>query len=123
MREHIEADDLMAIIQSNPDNAGKTIIVSDDKDLLSCPGKLYRPTRGEKLDISEADADRAFLTQVLTGDSADSTWLPWYCPKKAEAIWAAGQRAVSKLSSKQGKHETMRWYRRVLPGFCAGQLG
>ena len=42
MREHIEADDLMAIIQSNPDNAGKTIIVSDDKDLLSCPGKALQ---------------------------------------------------------------------------------
>ena len=103
MRPHIEADDLMSIIQSNPENAGKTIIVSDDKDLLSCPGKLYRPTRGEKLDISEADADRAFFTQVLTGDSADSyPGCPGVGPKTAEKIlgshpsWGAIEQAFLK---------------------------
>ena len=103
MRPHIEADDLMSIIQSNPENAGKTIIVSDDKDLLSCPGKLFRPTRGEKLEISEADADRAFLTQVLTGDTADSyPGCPGVSPKTAEKIlgshpsWGAIEQAFLK---------------------------
>lgn len=106
MRPHIEADDLMAIIQSNPDNAGKTVIVSDDKDLLSCPGKLYRPTRDEKLDVSEADADRAFLTQVLTGDSADSyPGCPGIGPKRAETILGSrpSWQAVEQAFIKAGK--------------------
>ena len=54
----------------------------------------------ELLEISEADADRYFLTQVLTGDTADGyKGVPGIGPKKAEAIlgprpdWAAVEKA------------------------------
>ena len=54
----------------------------------------------ELLEISEADADRYFLTQVLTGDITDSyKGVPGIGPKKAEAIlgprphWGAVEKA------------------------------
>ena len=85
MRPAIEADDVMGIISSKPENEGKCIIVSDDKDMKTLKCKLYRPTAGEQLDISQADADRFFLTQCLTGDTADNIkGCPGYGPVKAE---------------------------------------
>lgn len=65
----LEADDVMGILATAPDSKG--VIVSDDKDMLTLPAKLYRPQSGEHHDISVADADRAFLTQSLTGDTTD----------------------------------------------------
>jgi DNA polymerase-1 len=65
----LEADDVMGILATAPDSKG--VIVSDDKDMLTLPAKLYRPQSGEHHDISVADADRAFLTQSLTGDPTD----------------------------------------------------
>ena len=65
----LEADDIMGILATAPDSKG--VIVSDDKDMLTLPAKLYRPQSGEHHDISVEDADRAFLTQSLTGDPTD----------------------------------------------------
>ncbi len=67
----LEADDVMSLLATKEENIGKCIIVSDDKDMLSCPTKVYRPTRDELLDIRPAQADAYFFTQVLTGDTAD----------------------------------------------------
>lgn len=65
----LEADDVMGILATAPNSKG--VIVSDDKDMLTLPAKLYRPQSGEHHDISVEDADRAFLTQSLTGDPTD----------------------------------------------------
>jgi DNA polymerase-1 len=65
----LEADDVMGILATAPDSQG--IIVSDDKDMLTIPAKLYRPTSGDYVETTLADADRAFLTQSLSGDSTD----------------------------------------------------
>ena len=99
-RPQLEADDVMGIIASKPGNEGKVTIVSDDKDMKTIPGRLYRPMSDELLEISDADADRYFLTQVLTGDSADGyRGVPGIGPKKAEAIlgprphWGAVEKA------------------------------
>ena len=99
-RPMLEADDVMGIIATKPGNEGKVTIVSDDKDMKTIPGRLYRPMSDELLEISEADADRYFLTQVLTGDSADGyRGVPGIGPKKAEAIlgprphWGAVEQA------------------------------
>ena len=99
-RPMLEADDVMGIIASKPGNEGKVTIVSDDKDMKTIPGRLYRPMSDELLEISEADADRYFLTQVLTGDTADGyKGVPGIGPKKAEAIlgprphWGAVEKA------------------------------
>ena len=99
----LEADDCMGIIATKPNNIGKCIIVSDDKDMLTIPAKVYRPTKDEKHDISLAGADRYFLTQVLTGDVTDGyAGIKGVGPKKAEAIlgsrpsWGAVEQAYIK---------------------------
>lgn len=96
----LEADDVMGIIATKPDMKGSTIIVSDDKDMRTISGKLYRPMSEEQLDISDADADRFFLTQVLTGDPIDGyAGIKGVGPKTAERIlgsrpsWGAVEQA------------------------------
>ena len=83
----LEADDVLGILATKPENQGKCIVVSDDKDLKTVPGKLYRPMADERLTISDEESVRHFLTQVLTGDTADGyKGIPGIGPKKAEAI-------------------------------------
>ncbi len=67
----LEADDCMGIMATMPINKDKCIIVSDDKDMKTIPGKLYRPLSEERLDVTKQEADRFFLTQVLMGDPVD----------------------------------------------------
>lgn len=63
----LEADDLMGIWQTRDDS--DTIIVSEDKDMKTIPGKLYR--QGVLTEISQVEADYNFLHQTLTGDMTD----------------------------------------------------
>ncbi len=66
----IEADDVMGILATNPRIIkGEKIIVSQDKDMLTIPGKIYRD--GDIVDVSPAEATRYWLTQTLTGDVTD----------------------------------------------------
>jgi DNA polymerase-1 len=60
----LEADDIMGIRQTEG-----TMIVSDDKDMLTIPGWHYRS--GEKVYVTESEAYRNFMLQVLTGDTSD----------------------------------------------------
>jgi len=99
-RPMLEADDVMGIIATKPGNEGKVTIVSDDKDMKTISCRLYRPMSDELLEITTEDADRYFLTQVLTGDTADGyKGVPGIGPKKAEAIlgprphWGAVEKA------------------------------
>lgn len=81
----LEADDLLGILGTAPGH--NTIMVSDDKDLRSIPGKLYRPMSGELLNIKQADADMWFYTQTLTGDVTDGYHgCPSVGPKTAEKM-------------------------------------
>lgn len=83
--DELEADDVMGIMGSIPGT--KAIIVSDDKDMKSIPGKLYRPQSNERMTISQAEADRYFLTQTLTGDPTDGyAGCPTMGPKTAEKV-------------------------------------
>jgi DNA polymerase I len=84
-QDTLEADDIMGIIQSAKTHP--TAIVSDDKDLKTIPGKLYRPMADELLHIKDLEADYNFLTQCLTGDSTDGYGgCPGIGPKRAEKI-------------------------------------
>lgn len=65
----LEADDVMGILGSSPDT--RTVIVSDDKDMKTIPGRLYRPTDDDLIDVTQADADHNFYLQTLCGDSTD----------------------------------------------------
>ena len=83
----LEADDCLGILATKPENVGKCIMVSDDKDLKTVNGLLYRPTSGEKMEISLQEADYNFFTQVLTGDPTDGyKGVHGIGPKKAQAI-------------------------------------
>jgi len=81
----LEADDIMGIICSMPGT--KAICVSDDKDMMGIPGKLYRPQGNERMDITLEEADAFFLKQALMGDMTDGyAGLKGCGPKSAEKI-------------------------------------
>lgn len=80
----LEADDVMGILSTKPGKSPK-IIVSDDKDMKTIPGLLYR--QGELTEVTEPDADYWHMYQTLIGDSADGyAGLPGCGPKTAEKI-------------------------------------
>lgn len=102
MKSGLEADDCMGILATKPENVGKSIIVSDDKDMMSIPAKLYRPRSNERLDISDKEADRFFYTQCLIGDPTDGyAGLKGCGPKTAAKIlgsrpdWSLVERAYT----------------------------
>lgn len=60
----VEADDVLGIHHQEGD-----VIVSVDKDMLTLPGLHLH--RGELREVSRLEADLAFYTQAITGDSTD----------------------------------------------------
>ena len=84
LQDTLEADDYLGILATTP-GAVDRIIVSDDKDLKTIPGRLYR--MGVLSSIDEDQADRYWWSQVLTGDPTDGyKGCPGVGPVKAEAI-------------------------------------
>jgi DNA polymerase-1 len=101
----VEGDDVLGLAAGEGD-----IVASDDKDMLTLPGLLLR--NGEVLEISEAQADRNFFQQALTGDAADGyPGCPGIGPVKAERLLdlcstpAEMWEAVVKAYLKAGKSE------------------
>lgn len=90
IEEKLEADDVLGLLATGFDPKVKdTIIISEDKDLKTIPGKLYNPNREEEgiQEISEEEADYNHLTQALTGDSTDGySGCPSVGPKTAQKI-------------------------------------
>lgn len=88
----VEADDLMGILGTKPQNQYKAIVVSDDKDMQSLPVRLARTnSETEELevrDISLEEADEFFYAQALAGDSTDGyAGCPgWGIGKALEAV-------------------------------------
>lgn len=79
---HLEADDVMGFMSHDD-----TVIISDDKDLKTIPGRLYRPTADEHLTITPEEADQWHLTQTLTGDAVDGyPGCPGVGPVKAKKL-------------------------------------
>lgn len=84
-QDTLEADDVMGILQSA--KVKPTVIVSDDKDMKTIPGKLYRPMADELLQIKDLEADHWFYMQCLMGDATDGySGCPRIGPKTAEKI-------------------------------------
>lgn len=82
----LEADDYLGILATKPD-APESIIVSDDKDLQTIPGKLYR--LGSLSTIDDNQAERYWMLQTLMGDPADGyKGCPGVGPVKADKILA-----------------------------------
>lgn len=66
----LEGDDVLGLLATSPELHG--CIVSADKDLEGIPGWLFNPDKDEEpRPISKEQADRFWLTQVLTGDKTD----------------------------------------------------
>jgi DNA polymerase-1 len=89
MYDNLEADDVMGILQTDPDNDHETVIVSEDKDMMTIPGMLYRPIRPEEgvVEISPKEADYNHFRQALMGDSTDGyAGCPGIGPKTAEKV-------------------------------------
>ena len=67
----LEADDVLGIMSTEPSKES-TIIVSEDKDLLTIPG-LHWDFKEEKIfKWSKDQADYQFFYQVLVGDTVDN---------------------------------------------------
>jgi DNA polymerase-1 len=81
---NLEADDTLGILQTM-DPTAPTIIISEDKDMLTVPGKLYRG--GELLTITPPFAKYHHMMQTLTGDATDGyPGCPGVGPKTAEKL-------------------------------------
>ena len=84
-QDTLEADDIMGILQSA--KTKPTVIVSDDKDMKTIPGKLYRPMADEMLQVKDLEADHWFYMQCLMGDATDGySGCPRIGPKTAEKV-------------------------------------
>lgn len=96
VRPGLEADDVMGILATGDIRKfkGEKIICSTDKDMRTIPGLLFnweRPDEGV-VQVSETEADFAFATQVLTGDSTDNyPGCPGIGPVRAERILDAAE--------------------------------
>jgi DNA polymerase-1 len=80
----LEADDTLGILHTQDPNSD-TIIVSEDKDMLTVPGKLYRG--GELITVTPEMARYHHMCQTLTGDATDGyPGCPGVGPKTAEKL-------------------------------------
>jgi DNA polymerase-1 len=90
-REGLEADDVLGILLTYPDDdpewGVKRVMYSADKDLLQIPG-LHWSAKDEKVvRITKADGDHQHWLQMLTGDRTDNYFgCPGIGPKKAEQL-------------------------------------
>jgi DNA polymerase-1 len=104
IRPGLEADDVLGILQTSKSIIkGRTMIVSNDKDMKTIPGELYNPGKNERCVVSLEEADRFHLYQTLVGDSVDGyPGCPGVGPVKAEKLlekeptWAAVLKAFTK---------------------------
>lgn len=64
----LEADDVMGILSTK--TPGKFAIWTDDKDLQTIPGELW--LQGEKMDVTEVEAEYFHMYQTLVGDTVDN---------------------------------------------------
>lgn len=68
MSNWCEADDMIGINHV----VGKTIIVSNDKDMQQLGGAIYDYTKDKMTEISKDSADFYFYKQMLMGDTVDN---------------------------------------------------
>lgn len=84
----LEGDDVLGILGTKGTERD-VVIVSIDKDLLTVPGRHFNFDKQERgiVHVTSGEAERAFLTQVLTGDPTDGyPGVPKVGPVKAKKI-------------------------------------
>ena len=90
---HLEADDVMGIMATEPQDEERRCIVSADKDMATIPGWVFNPLKDKKpRKISRSEADNWLLKQILMGDQTDCyPGCPGVGPKAADAIIDEGK--------------------------------
>jgi 5'-3' exonuclease len=90
--EGLEGDDVIGIIATSG-HYSHTVIVSLDKDMETIPATIFNPRNDRRpRRISPQMANTKWLTQTLTGDTADGyPGLPGVGPVKAEKILAEAE--------------------------------
>ena len=111
LMEGLEADDVMGILATKP-STHERIIVAQDKDMKTIPGKLWD---GFKFSvITESQADYWHLYQTLTGDVADGyKGCVGVGPKKAEKILTS----QDGMELKDGMSIRQVWWQLVVEAF------
>lgn len=96
----LEADDVLGIMSSEPQDAEERIIVTIDKDLQQIPGLIFNPTKwqdGVKR-VSLEEGDMCFYMQWMTGDSTDNyPGIPGVGPKRAEKLVSEARAMLEEL--------------------------
>lgn len=83
----LEADDLIGIYATTPGLATDPVICSYDKDFLTIPTRIYNSNKDILKNMSKTEAFKAFIYQVMVGDSADGyKGINKIGPKKAKAF-------------------------------------
>ena len=86
IEDTLEGDDLIGIYATEA-HLGERVIYSADKDLKTIAGLHWSSDDGEVYEITEAEADRLFYQQVLTGDATDNyKGCPSWGPVKAQKL-------------------------------------
>lgn len=71
MWDGLEADDIMGILATDPDEGATRFIYSQDKDMWTIPGFIWDFDTSTVIANPVGNADYRFLYQTLTGDSVD----------------------------------------------------
>jgi DNA polymerase-1 len=87
----LEGDDLLGMAATDPKMLalGETVIVSEDKDMLTIPGHHFNPRRPHDgvVEVTPRQAAYRHLYQTLMGDATDGyKGIPGVGPKGAEKI-------------------------------------
>ena len=87
MIEGLEGDDCIGIYATDPNSDTEYVMYSADKDMKTIPALLWNEEDGMAYKISPEEAERYWLTQVITGDNTDGyKGLPKHGPVAAEKI-------------------------------------
>jgi 5'-3' exonuclease len=84
---HLEADDIIGILATDPSATHRRLVVSWDKDVTAIEGETYNPQKDVYKKVSKLTSLKFFLYQCLIGDSADGyKGINKIGPKKGQAF-------------------------------------
>nr|BDD47792.1 hypothetical protein 10 [Deltaproteobacteria bacterium] len=84
---HLEADDMLGILMTQPANKGKYVCCTIDKDLKQIPGRHFNWNHDKLFTVSSEEAETFFYQQILQGDPTDGYHgCPGVGPVKAAEI-------------------------------------
>lgn len=99
----IEADDLVSIAANAlRDNLVEHVVCSIDKDLNTFPGIKYNYVKDYTYTVSREEANKAFITQIITGDKSDNILGMKFLDVKKSSPWYTMAKDNGLLSKRLG---------------------